>query len=162
MNTILKNLSGFAAVLYYNGKQIHEASAPSRKTVLWCLALTVLAISQAGCGCGGFVPCVPDALLTASTSQLSFGNQSVATSSSPQTVTLSATGKSASLISSITTGGDFRQTNTCGPPNYLAPNRSCSVAVVFMPTATGTRTGQLIISQGIGLQIVVGLAGTGQ
>ena len=132
----------------------------SRKTVL--LGLTVLAISQARCGskCGGFVPCVPDAVINVSPSQLTFGNQSVGTVSSPQTVTLSGTGMSASLISSITASGDFSQTNTCG--KALAANTSCSVAVVFAPSATGTRTGQLVISQGMGLQIVIGLTGTGQ
>jgi hypothetical protein len=44
----------------------------------------------------------------------------------------------------------------------LAPNTNCMVAAVFKPTATGTRTGQLVISQGPSVQIVVGLTGTGQ
>jgi hypothetical protein len=44
----------------------------------------------------------------------------------------------------------------------VAPNTSCAVMVVFMPTATGTRTGRLVISQGPSVQIVVGLTGTGQ
>src|SRR5260370_30857334 len=63
-------------------------SAPSRKAVIWCLGLIVVAISQAHCGskCGGFVPCAPDALLAASMLQLSFADQSVGTVSSPQTV----------------------------------------------------------------------------
>jgi hypothetical protein len=36
------------------------------------------------------------------------------------------------------------------------------VAVVFKPTATGTRAGRLVISQGPSVQIVVGLTGMGQ
>src|SRR5258708_30840079 len=134
---------------------------PAPRRVLCCLALVILAILQVRCGkCGGFVPCAPNALLTASTLQLSFADQSVGTVSSPQTVTLSATGTTASPIESITTSGDFSQTNTCA--KSLAPNTSCSVAVAFAPTATGTRTGKLVVSQGISFQIVVGLTGTGQ
>jgi hypothetical protein len=125
---------------------------------LWCFSLTILVISQVQCGSVH----VPNALLTASPEQLSFGNQSVGTTSSPQMVTLSATGTGASLISSITTSGDFSQTNTCKPPNELAPNRSCSVAVVFTPSATGTRTGQLVIGEGISVQDIIGMTGTGQ
>jgi hypothetical protein len=30
----------------------------------------------------------------------------------------------------------------------VAPNTSCSIAVVFKPTATGTRTGRVVISEG--------------
>lgn len=132
------------------------------KLALWWLSLAILPISQANCGgkCGGFVPCVPNALLTASTLQLSFGSQSVGTASSAQTVTLSATGTSASLIAGITITGDFSQTNTCG--KWVQPNTSCSVAVVFAPTATGPRTGLLVVSEGPSVQINVGLNGTGQ
>src|SRR5260370_42397572 len=63
-------------------------SAPSRKAVIWCLGLIVVAISERRCGSkvGGFVPCAPDALLAASMLQLSFADQSVGTVSSPQTV----------------------------------------------------------------------------
>jgi len=133
------------------------------KRVPWCFTLTILVALQVHCGggCGGFVPCAPpSALLTPSTFELSFGNQTVGTASPPQTVTLSATGTASSLIDGITISGDFSQTNTCG--TSLAPNTSCSVAVVFKPTATGTRAGRLVISQGPSVQIVVGLTGTGQ
>ena len=132
------------------------------KRFLLCMSLMILAASQVYCGgCGGFVPCAPpDAVLTPSTFELSFGNQSVGTASSPQTVTLNATGTASSLIDGITISGDFSQTNNCG--KSLAPNTSCVVAVVFKPTATGTRAGQLVISQGPSVQTVVGLTGTGQ
>ena len=134
----------------------------SAKRCLFCLSVGMLLSSQVRCGgCGGFVPCVPpSAILTPSTFELTFRDQSVATASPPQTVTLSATGMASSLIDGITTSGDFSQTNNCG--KAVAPNTSCAVMVVFMPTATGTRTGRLVISQGPSVQIVVGLAGTGQ
>jgi len=133
----------------------------SAKRCFFCLSIAILASSQVCCGgCGGFVPCAPpSAILTPSTFELTFGNQSVGTASAPQTVTLSATGMASSLIDSITISGDFSQTNNCG--KALAPNTICAVMVVFMPTATGTRTGRLVISQGPSVQIVVGLTGTG-
>jgi len=139
-----------------------DSHSYGRRHLLLAVASAVLLAGATSCGgkCGGFVPCAPDALLTASTLQLSFADQNVGTASSLQTVTLSATGTSASQIDTITISGDFSQTNTCG--KALAPNTSCSVAVDFLPTATGTRTGQLIISQGISFQIVVGLTGAGQ
>jgi hypothetical protein len=134
------------------------------KRFLWCLSLIILMISEVRCGskCGSAFggPCVPDALLTASTMQLTFGPQAVGTTSSQMTVTLSATGTSASLISFIAISGDFIQMNTCG--KALAPNTSCSIAVVFRPTATGTRTGLLTINEGPSVSILVGLTGTGQ
>ena len=141
----------------------HTITLSPPKRVLWYFSLTILVGLQVHCGggCGGFVPCAPpNALLTPSTFELGFGNQSVGTASSPQTVTLSATGTASSLIDGITISGDFSQTNTCG--TSLAPNTSCSVAVVFKPTATGTRAGRLVISQGPSVQIVVGLTGMGQ
>ena len=135
----------------------------SVKRCLLSFTVAMLVSSQVCCGgsCGGFVPCVPpSAILTPSTFELTFGNQTVGTASSPQTVTLSATGMASSLIDSIATSGDFSQTNNCG--KAVAPNTSCAVMVVFMPTTTGTRTGRLVISQGPSVQIVVGLTGTGQ
>jgi hypothetical protein len=139
----------------------HLISLLPAKRLLWCLSVTILATSQVHCGkCGGFVPCVPDPLLTASSLQVNFAIQDVGTASPPQTVALSATGTSASMIASITVSGDFSQTNACG--KSLAPNTTCSVAVVFTPAAAGTRTGQLVLSEGVSVQIVVGLTGTGQ
>ena len=142
--------------------RVHVIRRASATRILWCFSLAILVGAHVRCGgCGGFVPCVPpSAMLTPSTFELTFGNQSVGTASSPQTVTLSATGVASSLIDSIATTGDFSQTNNCG--KEVAPNTSCAVMVVFMPTATGTRTGRLVISQGPSVQIVVGLTGTGQ
>lgn len=135
------------------------------KRFLWCLSATLLVATQVCCGskCGVFGTgnlCDLNAMLNVSPMQLSFGNQTVGTSSSPQNVTLSATGTSASSIQSITTSGDFSETNNC--PKSLAPNTNCSVAVVFTPTMTGTRNGQLVITQNPSVSFLVGLTGTGQ
>ncbi|MYS25337.1 coagulation factor 5/8 type domain-containing protein, partial [Streptomyces sp. SID4948] len=58
------------------------------------------------------------------------------------------------------TSGDFSQTNTCG--SSIAAGASCSVAVKFTPTASGTRTGNLTIAGNASNNpVLVALTGTG-
>ena len=84
---------------------------------------------------------------------LVFGDQAVGTTSPPQTVTLTATADSGTFtITSITTSGDFAQTNDCTAP--LTPGTSCTISVTFTPTAAGLRTGSL------GLTATLGAGGT--
>ncbi|TAM82207.1 MAG: choice-of-anchor D domain-containing protein [Acidobacteria bacterium] len=81
---------------------------------------------------------------TLSPTSLTFANQPVGTSSSPQNVTLSNSGTGNLNISSIGVTGDFSQTNNCG--SSVAPGSNCTISVTFVPTATGTRTGSLTVS----------------
>ncbi len=63
----------------------------------------------------------------------------------------------------IAVSGDYTQTNNCG--TSLASGASCSVSVVFAPTASGTRTGTLTVMTTITNVTTVltsGLTGTGQ
>jgi hypothetical protein len=85
---------------------------------------------------------VPAASL--STTSLSFAGQTVSTSSSPQAVTLTNTGTGALTPLTITTSGDFAQTNNCG--GSLAAGASCTINVTFTPTAGGSRTGALTLT----------------
>jgi hypothetical protein len=95
-----------------------------------------------------------------STTSLTFGSQTVNITSSPQAVSLSNSGTAPLLISSITTSGDFAQTNNCG--NALAAGSTCSINVTFTPTAGGTRTGTLTVADNAtGSPQTVGLTGTG-
>ena len=98
--------------------------------------------------------------ISTSQTSLSFGNQTVGSSSGAQAVTVSNTGTGAATISSITANGDFAQTNTCA--GSLAAGASCTVNVTFTPTAAGTRTGTLsIASNAPGSPATVALTGTG-
>ena len=73
---------------------------------------------------------------------LNFGNETVATGSAPQIVTLYNSGDIPLTFSSVTISGanstNFTQTNNCG--SSLAGQASCTVTVTFMPNTTGTRT----------------------
>ena len=83
-------------------------------------------------------------MVSLSPASLTFPAQLVGTSSSAQSVTLSNTGSAVLSITSITTSGDFSQTNTCGAS--LAANASCTLSVTFTPTASGLRSGSLTIT----------------
>ncbi len=85
--------------------------------------------------------------VTFSPGSLTFGNQTVGTVSSPQTVTITNTGTATLTISTITTTGDYTQTNTCAAVlNTLNVGQSCTASVTFVPTASGARSGTLRIS----------------
>ncbi len=95
-----------------------------------------------------------------SPSSLSFGNQGITTTSAPQGVALTSTGTASLLISSITTTGDFAETNNCG--TSVPPPTTCTISVTFTPTATGARSGTLTFTDSAANSPqTVALAGTG-
>ena len=77
-------------------------------------------------------------------SGLSFPNQVVGSSSTPQTAIITNTSATALTITQISTSGDFSETNNCG--GGLAPQTACVTQIVFSPTTTGTRAGTLTIT----------------
>ena len=91
---------------------------------------------------------------------LVFDTQVLNTSSVAKPVVLSNTGGAPLQLFSISTAGDFVQSNNCGA--QLAPQASCVISVVFNPTATGSLIGTLTISSdGSALPLAVSLSGTG-
>ncbi len=100
---------------------------------------------------------------------LTFAAQIVGTSSSSQGVTLSNMGTAPITVSGITTGGDFSQTNNCAT---VAPGGTCSISVVFLPSAAGNRAGALTVNDndptksqtvalaGIGSDVQIGGSGS--
>jgi hypothetical protein len=104
--------------------------------------------------------------VTISPTSLSFSSQNVGTVSPSQNVAITNTGTSTLNISQISTGtgtNDFSQTNTCGLYQYtLSVGQSCTVSVSFSPTASGTRTGSLSITDNAtGSPQTVALSGIG-
>ena len=79
-----------------------------------------------------------------STSSLTFDSQSVGTTSPFQPVQLTDSGTAGLTISSITTSGDFAQSNNCG--QSIMQGKSCTINVVFAPTKLGVLSGSLTIT----------------
>ena len=93
---------------------------------------------------------------------LTFPDQTVGTSSTSRTVTLTNAGAVTLTINSITMAGtDFSLNNNCG--GTLRAGRSCSVSLRFRPTAIGPRTASLVVNTSdVGApQASVLLSGTG-
>jgi hypothetical protein len=87
-------------------------------------------------------------MATLSPTSLSFPNQNVGTTSGAKIIQLKNTGNMTLIISSIAITGanftDFIQSNNC--PSSLASGAQCNINVTFLPTATGTRTALLKVS----------------
>ena len=95
---------------------------------------------------------------------LGFGNQTINTTSAPQTVVLSNTGNAPLTITSITITGtnasSFAQTNKCG--GSVAAGSSCSISVMFAPSATGAAAAMLSVADNAaGTPQTASLTGTG-
>jgi hypothetical protein len=99
-----------------------------------------------------------------SPTSLTYTNQSLGTTSPPQTVTLANTGTDPLSVSDISTSAYFAQTNNCDAT--VATGAACTINVTFSPTTAGPLTGALTITDnnnGIaGSRQRVPLNGTGQ
>ena len=99
--------------------------------------------------------------LTLSAPSFTFAAQQVQTQSAAQTLTLTSSGNAPLTFTTLVTTGDFIETDNCAGQT-LVVNATCTVQIVFAPTATGPRTGQLTIYANIaGGQATVSLTGTG-
>ncbi len=99
-------------------------------------------------------------LHTISTSSLTFGNQAVGTVSAALQVTFTNGTPAAIAAPTITPSGDFAATTTCNAS--IAPGADCLIGVTFVPTATGTRNGSVMIADSlIGSPQAISLTGTG-
>ncbi len=105
--------------------------------------------------------------VTLTPGSLTFSSQTVGTTSAAQTVTVRNSGTAPLAISSILVGGtnagDFAQTNTCPlVPSLLAANATCTISATFRPTATGTRSASITLTDDApnGMQTIA-LNGTG-
>ncbi len=89
-----------------------------------------------------------------------FKGQDVNTPSAAQTITLTNPSTVPLSIASITVSGPFAEVSQCG--STLAASTSCSVAVVYTPSALGQQTGALTIKDSAsGSPQNVPLSGTG-
>jgi hypothetical protein len=103
-------------------------------------------------------PPYPPSTVQANPSALNFGSEVTGTTSPAQSVTVTNPTGSAATVSSISTTGDFAQTNNCG--TSIAAGGSCTANVTFSPTAAGAQSGTLAVNAG-GVTDTVALSGTG-
>ena len=80
-----------------------------------------------------------------SPSSLDFGHQQAGMQSTPLIVTVSNTGTADLNVSNVSVSGDFLETDNC-QSGSVSPGYSCTISVSFLPTATGSRTGTLTIT----------------
>jgi hypothetical protein len=79
----------------------------------------------------------------------------------PQTITVTNTGFAPLTISLVAATGDFNETDNCGAAP-IAINQTCTVQVIFLPTASGSRAGILTVYGNVaGGQATATLLGTG-
>lgn len=95
-------------------------------------------------GAAAAAPAAVAAAVTLTPASLSFADQATGTASAPQTITLTSSGAAALTIAAIGISGDFAQTNNC--PAMLDADQNCAITITFTPTASGSRTGTLSIS----------------
>src|SRR5258708_24564993 len=79
-----------------------------------------------------------------SPNSLNLGSQVIASTSGAGSVTLTSHLNSPLSIFTISTVGDFTQTNNC--QGLLQPGHSCAIKVTFTPSAVGARSGQLVVT----------------
>ncbi|HEU5003939.1 MAG TPA: choice-of-anchor D domain-containing protein [Actinomycetota bacterium] len=117
------------------------------------------AIGEVSVGVGGA------GQVQASPTSINFGSQTVGSSSSPQTITLSNGTTSTVTLNPVTLGGtnpgEFAlATDGCSGAT-LPGGQSCSVSVSFAPNTTGTFSGSVGFSEAGGGSQSVALSGTG-
>src|SRR5450432_1765684 len=104
-----------------------------------------------------------DTTFVANPAFLSYAPQQLSVASTSQAVTLTEGSNGSATITSIAVTGDYSETNNC--PATLATAQTCTVNVVFTPTALGSRNGTLTIQSNLAasptITSVVTLSGTG-
>lgn len=107
-------------------------------------AATTQSLSLSGTGLTGVVP-----QLSFSSASLTFAAQAVGATSSAQSIILANPGTAVLNISSIQLGGanasDFALSGGTTCQGTLAPKATCSIALVFSPSAAGARTASVIL-----------------
>jgi hypothetical protein len=94
------------------------------------------------------------------TTPLVFKKQAVGTTSAPQTVTLTNTGKTELKISSMKASAQFGMSSTCG--SSVAAGANCTISVTFSPKTQGAKSGTVTINDSASSKPqVIELSGTG-
>src|SRR5881227_3008021 len=104
--------------------------------------------------------------ISISPAAVTFPSQAVGTTSPAQTVTVTNTGTSSVFFNAETQGGanavDFLDLNSHCVGVTIAPGASCALTLQFRPSATGTRTATIALTDNAaGSPQIINLTGTG-
>jgi hypothetical protein len=101
--------------------------------------------------------------ISLSPSALSFGNQTVGTTSAAKNIVVTSTGTASLLITNVSFTGDFAKSADTCTGSTVAPTATCTIGIKFTPTATGSRTGTVTLTHNAqsGSPNSVALSGTG-
>ena len=117
----------------------------------------------AGCGGGSGSTTSTTSALQLSATSLSFGNVTVGTKSSAQTIVFTAAGASLTYSGISVSGANasaFSASSTC--PANVALSASCTIVVIFTPTAAGPQVATLTVADSaLGSPQAIALSGTG-
>jgi hypothetical protein len=104
-------------------------------------------VQDDGAGSPHFINLVGDgstAIVTLSSTSLTFPSLQIGQTSPQQTVTLTNNGNATLNLSSSVITGDYAQTNNC--PSALGVGSTCTYTISFTPTAGGARNGALTLT----------------
>jgi hypothetical protein len=82
--------------------------------------------------------------VTLSPTSLAFAVQNNGTTSTPQAVTITNSGTAPLVVSSVQASSQFAATSAC--PASVQPGNTCTIQATFSPSASGTQTGTLTIT----------------
>lgn len=110
---------------------------------------------------------VPVSTISLDASNFAFGDQTIHTTSSAQTLNVSNTGTAPLNFSALTLGGaaatDYSVTGGCAVGTPVAAGGTCALSLRFTPSATGSRDATLLLaSDASNGNATVTLGGTGQ
>src|SRR6185369_7061992 len=152
----LRNLEFPSMKVQLFGLAFNSPRFRSKKLFIFnTVALTIL-FSLPACAAGGGWRKV-----SATPSTVSFGNQTVGTVSSPQTITVKNTGGRSVTVQSMTVNNSAFVLSGWQGATTLAPSSSLIVGVAFRPSAQGSVSGTVSISAGGGSNTSISLSGTG-
>jgi hypothetical protein len=156
--------SGFAARSTFDGNLSEDLlagnagsyAATGSATGGWAMQMVALKPASSSTGSAPVASLSP--------TSLTFASQAVGATSAAQAITLNNTGNAALSITSIglsgANPGDFAQSNSCGAS--VAAGANCTISVTFMPTANGTRSAAVTLTDNAtGSPQSVSLTGTG-
>jgi hypothetical protein len=109
-----------------------------------------------------FPSCTNNPPVTLAPNGLYFAAQAIGSTSSAQTVILTNRQGVPLNVTSVAASGDYAESDNCVSSSPIPASGTCTISVTFKPTASGTRTGQVTVTDdAANAAQVVNMTGTG-